>query len=138
MINNWSKKMAINTMTATGNVGKDAELRYLQNNTAVAEFQLPVKQGYGEHQKTSWIKCVLWGKAAEGYAPNIKKGDLVVVSGEFYVEEWQKDGATFTRPCLRVSQIQLTKKQDEQQAQQPKPPAPAQAQQDTFDDDIPF
>ncbi|MWN89463.1 single-stranded DNA-binding protein [Gilliamella sp. Pra-s65] len=32
--------MAINTMTATGNVGKDAELRYLQNNTAVAEFHI--------------------------------------------------------------------------------------------------
>ncbi|NUF49481.1 hypothetical protein [Gilliamella sp. ESL0250] len=59
-----------------------------------------------------------------------------MVSGEFYVEEWQKDGATFTRPCLRVSQIQLTKKQDEQ-PQQSKPQAPAQ-QDEFIDDGIPF
>jgi len=130
--------MSINTMTVTGNVGANAELRYTQQGTAIGDFNLPVKQGYGEHQKTSWIKCILWGKVAEGYAPNIKKGDLVVVSGEFYVEEWQKDGATFTRPCLRVSQIQLTKKQDEQQPQQSKPQATAPEPPMDFDDDIPF
>lgn len=124
--------MAINTMTVTGNVGANAELRYTQQGTAVGEFNLPVKQGYGDNQKTSWVKCILWGKVAEGYAPNIKKGDLVVVSGEFYVEEWQKDGATFTRPCLRVSQIQLTKKLDTQAQQQ------LQAQEEPLEDDIPF
>lgn len=124
--------MSINTMTATGNVGKDAELRYLQNNTAIAEFQLPVKQGYGDNQKTSWIKCILWGKIAEAYAPNIKKGDLVVVSGEFYVEEWTKDGVTHVKPCLRVNQIQPTKKLDNQAHQQ------AQEQKEPLEDDIPF
>lgn len=124
--------MSINTMTATGNVGKDAELRYLQNNTAIAEFQLPVKQGYGDNQKTSWIKCILWGKIAEAYAPNIKKGDLVVVSGEFYVEEWTKDGVTHVKPCLRVNQIQPTKKLDNQAHQQ------AQEQKEPLEDDINF
>lgn len=65
--------MSINTITVTGNVGGDAELRYTQQGTAIGEFNLPVKQGYGENQKTSCIKCVLWGKVAEAYAPNIKK-----------------------------------------------------------------
>ena len=129
--------MAINTMTVTGNAGANAELRYTQQGTAIGEFNLPVKQGFGDNQKTSWIKCVLWGKVAEAYAPNIKKGDLLVVSGEFYVEEWTKNGVTFTRPCLRLSQIQLTKKQDEQQPQQPKSQALAQ-QNEFIDDEIPF
>ena len=124
--------MAINKMTVTGNAGANAELRYTQQGTAIGDFNLPVKQGYGDNQKTSWVKCILWGKVAEGYAPNIKKGDLVVVSGEFYVEEWRKDGATFTRPCLRVSQIQLTKKLDTQAQQQ------LQAQEEPLEDDIPF
>ena len=126
--------MAINTMTVTGNAGANAELRYTQQGTAIGEFNLPVKQGFGDNQKTSWVKCILWGKVAEGYAPNIKKGDLVVVSGEFYVEEWRKDGATFTRPCLRVSQIQLTKKLDTQAQQQ----AQEQEQEEPLEDDIPF
>ena len=119
-------------MTVTGNVGANAELRYTQQGTAIGDFNLPVKQGYGDNQKTSWVKCVLWGKVAEAYVPNIKKGDLLVVSGEFYVEEWTKDGVTHVKPCLRVNQIQPTKKLDTQAQQQP------QAQEEPLEDDIPF
>ena len=128
--------MSINTMTVTGNAGANAELRYTQQGTAIGEFNLPVKQGYGDNQKTSWVKCILWGKVAEGYAPNIKKGDLVVVSGEFYVEEWTKDGVTHIKPCLRVNQIQPTKKLDSQAQQQPQ--AQEQEQEEPLEDDIPF
>ena len=128
--------MSINTMTVTGNAGANAELRYTQQGTAIGDFNLPVKQGYGDNQKTSWIKCILWGKVAEAYAPNIKKGDLLVVSGEFYVEEWTKDGVTHIKPCLRVNQIQPTKKLDiqaQQQAQEQE-----QEQEEPLEDDIPF
>ena len=90
--NNRRVTMAINTLTATGNAGQDAILRYAQNGTAIGEFSLPVKFGYGDKQKTAWLKCVMWGKLAEGYAPYIKRGDLVAVSGEFYIEEWQTEG----------------------------------------------
>ena len=128
--------MSINTMTVTGNVGANAELRYTQQGTAIGDFNLPVKQGYGDNQKTSWVKCVLWGKAAEAYAPNIKKGDLLVVSGEFYVEEWTKDGVTHIKPCLRVNQIQPTKKLDTQAQQQAQ--AQEQEQEEPLEDDIPF
>ena len=62
---------------------------------------------------------MLWGKVAEAYATNIKKGDLLVVSGEFYVEERTKDGETHIKPCLQVNQIQPTKKLDAQTKQQP-------------------
>ena len=128
--------MAINTMTVTGNVGANAELRYTQQGTAIGDFNLPVKQGYGDNQKTSWVKCVLWGKVAEAYAPNIKKGDLLVVSGEFYVEEWTKDGVTHVKPCLRVNQIQPTKKLDAQAQQQAQ--EQEQEQEEPLEDDIPF
>lgn len=128
--------MSINTMTVTGNVGANAELRYTQQDTAIGEFNLPVKQGFGDNQKTSWVKCVLWGKVAEAYAPNIKKGDLLVVSGEFYVEEWTKDGVTHVKPCLRVNQIQPTKKLDTQT--KPQTQGQGQAQEEPLEDDIPF
>lgn len=44
--------MAINTITASGNLGKDCEQRWTPNGKAVASFSLPVKQGYGEHEKS--------------------------------------------------------------------------------------
>lgn len=130
--------MAINTLTATGHAGQDATLRYTQNGTAICEFSLPVKSGYGDKQKTAWIKCVMWGKVAEGYAPYIKRGDLVAVSGDFYLEEWQAEGVTHSRPCLRVSQIQTTKKINAEQDQQT-PSTQSSPPSDTeFDDNIPF
>ena len=109
--------MSINTMRVTGNVGGDAELRYTQQGTAIGDFNLPVKQGYGENQKTSCINAVLWGKVAEAYAPNIKKGDLLVVSGEFYVEEWVSDSGKRLQPTIIVNQIQLAKKSGDKQGQ---------------------
>ncbi|OCF98754.1 single-stranded DNA-binding protein [Gilliamella sp. wkB308] len=130
--------MAINTLTATGHAGQDATLRYTQNGTAIGEFSLPVKSGYGDKQKTAWIKCVMWGKVAEGYAPYIKKGDLVAVSGEFYIEEWQAEGVTHSKPCLRVLQIQTSKKVNAEQDQQTPNTQPSPPPAMEFDDDIPF
>lgn len=102
--------MAINIMTASGNVGWNAELKYTQKATVIGEFSLPVKAGYGDNQKTAWVKCMLWNKVAEAFAANIKKGGLVAVSGEFYIEEWEKTGNKHQKPCLKINQIQLTKK----------------------------
>ncbi|WP_392565841.1 single-stranded DNA-binding protein [Utexia brackfieldae] len=130
--------MSINTLSASGNVGKDCELRYTNNNTPVAEFHLPVKQGYGEHQKTAWLKCVMWGKAAESFAPNIKKGDLLSVSGEFYVEEYEKDGVKRVTPCLRVNQIQPSKKLEQQQQANRLASPPPEPPTDFDDYPIPF
>lgn len=48
---NWSKKMAIHLMTASGNVGGDAELKYTLKGTVIGEFSLPVKAGYGDNKK---------------------------------------------------------------------------------------
>lgn len=52
--------MAINTITASGNLGKDCEQRWTPNGKAVASFSLPVKQGYGEHEKYRGLsaKCL--------------------------------------------------------------------------------
>lgn len=45
--------MAIDIMTASGNVGENAELKYTQKATVIGEFSLPVKAGYGDNQKNS-------------------------------------------------------------------------------------
>lgn len=127
--------MSINTMPVTGNVGQNADPRYIQSDTAIDEFSLPIKAGYGDNQKTAWVKCVIWGKVAEIFAPNIKKGDLIAASSEFYVEEWKKNGVALTKPCLRVTQIQPTKKMDGQSLQPNPVKQLTQTQPEDFIDD---
>ena len=132
--------MAINSINVSGNVGKDCELRVTQNGKNIASFSIAVTQGYGEHEKTSWLTCRIFGKTAEGLQPYIKKGDLITVSGEYVTEEWEKDGVKRLSPTIIVNQVQLQRKGNNQQQQRPNPvKQPTQTQSEDFiEDDISF
>ena len=136
--------MAINVFTASGNIGRDAEQRWTPSGKAVAHFSLPVKQGYGEHEKTSWVKCVLLGAKAEKLPQHLTKGTKVTVTGEFVMEEWtDQQGSKRSAPSIIVSSIDFGasksadsghsgNQQRSPQQQQSNPPM------DFDDQDIPF
>jgi single-strand DNA-binding protein len=112
-MNNWS---------ITGNLGRDAEVR-TTNNSTVCDFSVAVKSGYGEYERTVWVKCSLWGKQAESALPGfLLKGQLVGVTGEVTADRWTKDGQEHPGLELRVSSVDLLGKRSEDQ------PAPAPAQ----------
>lgn len=132
--------MAINTITVSGNVGKDAVLRVTPNGKHIATFSLPAKTGYGDNEKTSWLTCKMFGVMAEKLSQGVTKGAKVTVSGEFVLEEWTKqDGSQAQMPCVLVRDIDLPPK-GQQQPQQSGRQAPQQQQNtpEVFDDDIPF
>ena len=98
--------------------------------------------GFGEKQKTNWIRVNVWGKRAEGQLINfLKKGQQVFVSGELTVNEYQaKDGTTKSNLELNASIIDLigSKKEGVQQAPQPRQAPANDLPYDDFDQDIPF
>lgn len=145
--------MAINTITASGNLGKDCEQRWTPNGKAVASFSLPVKQGYGEHEKVSWVICKMFGTKAEKLPEYLTKGTKVTVTGEFVMEEWtSQNGEKKSAPVIIINQLDFggsVNQAGSQRAQQPtQQPQQSQQQQQTapqnieppldFDDDIPF
>ncbi|MBJ2108284.1 single-stranded DNA-binding protein [Proteus terrae] len=147
--------MAINTITASGNLGKDCEQRWTPNGKAVASFSLPVKQGYGEHEKVSWVICKMFGPKAEKLPPHLTKGMKVMVTGEFVMEEWtSQNGEKKSAPVIIVNQLDfggsgnqagIQKPQQSQQNQgwgQPQQPQQQTPQneppQDWDDQEIPF
>ncbi len=109
-LNNGEIKMAINTFTASGNIGGNCKVAYTQNGKAIATFSLPVKQGYGEHEKVSWVTCKLFGQRAEGQLPSyLTKGTKVTVTGEFVLEQWQgQNGEQNKMPVIIVNQLDFT------------------------------
>lgn len=143
--------MAINTITASGNLGKDCEQRWTPNGKAVASFSLPIKQGYGEHEKVSWVICKMFGTKAEKLPEYLTKGTKVTVTGEFVMEEWtSQNGEKKSAPVIIVNQldfggnsnqagIQQQARQPQQQAQQrPQQSAPQNEPPMDWDDQIPF
>lgn len=143
--------MAINVITVSGNVGKDAVLRVTPNGKYIATFSLPAKSGFGDNEKTSWLNCKMFGAMAEKLSGAVLKGAKVTVCGEFVIEEWtRQDGSQAQTPTVLVRDIDLPPRsgaQPQQQAaqQQASRSQPQQQRQAPmseppmdFDDDIPF
>ena len=70
-----------------GNIGKDVEIKYLQNGTAVANtticFSKVWKDKSGQKQKKdTWVKLTIWREPAETFATWVKKGAKLYVEGE--------------------------------------------------------
>lgn len=137
----------MNVFTATGNIGRDAETRHTPSGTAVASFSLAVSSGYGDNKKTTWVRCALFGKRAEGgLIQYLTKGTQVAVTGELSLNEYEKDGQTRSSLDLRVSEVDLIggKTQNGSNASQTPQPAASNAGPDygagnDYDDqDFPF
>ncbi len=135
--------MAINVITVSGNLGKDCEQRWTPAGKAVASFSLPVKQGYGEHEKTSWVICKMFGAKAEKLPEHLKKGMKVTITGELVMEEWtDREGNKRSTPVIIVNQLdfggnQAVSQNIPQQQRTQQPPVQNEPPMD-FDDDIPF
>jgi single-strand DNA-binding protein len=76
----------MNKILLTGNLGRDAEMRYTPSGKQVANFSIAVTEKYtdgaGEKQeKTIWVNLTAWGKLAEFANTYLKKGAKVLIEG---------------------------------------------------------
>jgi single-strand DNA-binding protein len=96
----------MNNITIAGNIGKDAEVRFLPNGDPVCSFSVADSQG--REKPTIWWNCSLFGKRAESLAPYLTKGGQVTVSGTITEREWtDKDGAKRKSMDIRVNDVAL-------------------------------
>ena len=126
----------MNNLCATGNLGQDCKTNNV-NGTAVVNFSVAMKSGFGDKEQTVWLDCALWGKAAEGRLPGyLLKGQAVAVTGELSTFE-ADNGKTYLK--LRCNNVDLIGGKDAAPAQTQQQPAQTQPEPvDDFDDDIPF
>jgi single stranded DNA-binding protein (ssb) len=75
--------------TITGHLGRDPDLRYLDNGQQVANFTVAVRQSKrnGQDLPARWVKVAVWGKAAEYVGNYVKKGDGVMCIGRVEAPE---------------------------------------------------
>jgi single-strand DNA-binding protein len=91
----------VNKVILIGNLGKDPEVRHLENGATVANFSIATSESYtdrnsGEKRETTdWHDIVLWGGLAEIAEKYLKKGTKIYLEGRLKKRSWQdKEGQT--------------------------------------------
>ena len=88
----------INKVILVGNVGRDPEVRYLDNGVVVAKFPLATSETYTNKNgdritNTEWHNIVLWRKLAEIAEKYVKKGHPLYIEGKIRSRSYDdKDG----------------------------------------------
>jgi single-strand DNA-binding protein len=105
--------MSINKVILLGHVGKDAEVRYLDNGVAVASFSLATSETYtaknGEKVTTTeWHNIIAWRALGEFSGKYIKKGIQIYVEGQLRTRSYDdKEGHKKYVTEIYASNIQL-------------------------------
>jgi single-strand DNA-binding protein len=129
----------MNVCNFIGRVGKDAEVRATPNGKPVTNWSIAVTSGFGDHEKTTWITCALWGDRGPKIAGYIHKGDKIGVSGELSTREYEYQGTKRTSVELNVREVELLGSKERSGSGTAPAPASAAPQSETpFNDDIPF
>ena len=90
--------MSVNKVILVGNVGRDPEIRHLDNGVAVANFPLATSESYtaknGERVTTTeWHNIVLWRGLAEVAEKYVTKGRQLYIEGRIRTRSYDdKDG----------------------------------------------
>ena len=84
----------MNRVILVGRLGRDAEVRYTQSATPVANLNLATDESYkdkdsGEKaEKAEWHKIVAWNKLGELAGQYLGKGSQVLVEGSIQTNKW--------------------------------------------------
>jgi single-strand DNA-binding protein len=140
---------SLNKAMIIGNLGSDPEVRYTQQNTAVATLSIATSEKFrdsnGELQeRTEWHRVVAWGKTAEICQSYLKKGSKVFIEGPIQTRSWEdKDGQKrYTTEIKALNLVMLDSRGGASGDSAPQPMNAASSfnsnDLDNVDDDLPF
>lgn len=88
----------VNRVILIGNLGRDPEVRRLENGAVVAKFPIATNENYKDKSgawqtQTEWHDIVVWRTLAERAESTLKKGMGVYIEGKLTHRTWQdQDG----------------------------------------------
>lgn len=130
----------MNNVILIGRLTKDPEVRYTQDQLAIAGFTLAVDrpQRKDKEKETDFIRVKVFGKQAENCEKYLKKGRLTAIQGRIQTGKYDKDdGTTVYTTDVVADRVQFLEWGDRADK-----PAPHEGIPEGFqvvdDDDIPF
>ncbi len=105
----------INKVILVGHLGKNPEVKYLDQNRAVANLTLATNERYTDKsgnkvETTEWHNLEMWDGLAKVAEKYLTKGSLVYVEGKLKTEEWEKDGVKRYTTRIRVNTMNMLDK----------------------------
>ncbi len=140
--------MSVNKVILIGNVGKDPDVRYLDNHVCVANLTLATtERGYTAQNgtqvpdRTEWHNLVFWRGLAETVEKYVHKGDKLYVEGSIRNRSYDDQNGVkryVTEIFVDSMEMLSSRQQARQDAQSPQVQASAPAQGSGNPDNIPF
>src|SRR6187549_1925097 len=83
----------VNKVILVGNLGKDPEVQYLDNNVSVARFSLATNDSYKDKDgnrvdQTEWHNITAWRGLAKIAEDFLKKGSRIYLEGKIRTRSW--------------------------------------------------
>ncbi len=104
----------INKVILIGNLGKDPEVRYLPNGTAVANITVATSETWKDKQtgeqkeQTEWHRVTFFRRLAEIVGEYLRKGSKVYIEGKLQTRKWQgQDGQDRYTTEIIADQMQM-------------------------------
>ncbi|HLH08074.1 MAG TPA: single-stranded DNA-binding protein [Terriglobales bacterium] len=84
---------SVNKVILIGNLGKDPEMRYTPQGTAVAKFTLATNERFKDkdgnwQDRTEWHNLVAFARTAEIVGEYLKKGRTCYIEGSLRTSSW--------------------------------------------------
>ena len=148
--------MSVNKVILVGNVGRDPEMKYFDNDVAKANFTLATSErgyttssGIQVPERTEWHNIVCWRGLAQIAERFIKKGTLLYVEGKIRTRSYDDQNGVkrYITEIVADSLEMLSRKSDDQPrdyGSSPHNPQETSQLSDTSDnsadevDDLPF
>ena len=102
----------VNKVILIGNLGKDPEVRYLENGSVVANLTLATTESYKDKagnriDNTEWHDLEMWDGLAKIAEQYLSKGKSIYVEGRLKSDTWQDDQGN-NRKRIRVRVQNMT------------------------------
>lgn len=105
----------INTCTFSGNLTRDAELKYTNSGTAICTFSMAVNEKWGDTDYASFFEFTIWGKYAEAMNNMLRKGLAIAVTAKAKQDRWEQDGVTRSKVKFTVEKIRMFSKDKQEE-----------------------
>ena len=117
---------SVNKVILIGNLGKDPEVRHLENGAVVANFSIATSETYKDRntgqkvENTDWHDIVVWRGLAEIVEKYVRKGHKVYIEGKLKKRSWQdKEGNTRYTTEVIADELTILTRPDQRQDSSP-------------------
>jgi single-strand DNA-binding protein len=104
---------SVNKVILIGNLGGDPEVKYLQNDSVVANFSVATTEKYkgknGEPiEQTEWFRVEVWDSLAKIAEQYLRKGNPVYIEGKLRTEKYVDKTTNQEKQSIKVRATAMT------------------------------